>query len=90
MHAGIFLTTKANLFRRKVTPGSICEVFGNFEETTGHLLWHYYHTKEVWKEVSLDMNKVMDRCPKFLDLLWYARNVKQWPKEDVGLMVTTA
>ena len=63
---------------------------GNFEETAGHLLWHCYHAKEVWKEVTLDMDKVMDRCPKFLVLLWYARNVKQWPEEDVGLMVTTA
>ena len=33
------------------------------------------------------MDKIMDGCPKFLDLLWYARNVKQWPEEDVGLMV---
>ena len=38
----------------------------------------------------MDMDKIMDGCPEFLDLLWYARNVKQWPEEDVGLMVMTA
>ena len=38
----------------------------------------------------MDKDKVMDRCPKFLDLLWYARNVKQWSEEDIGLMVITA
>ena len=36
------------------------------------------------------MDKIMDGCPEFLDLLWYAQNVKQWPEEDVGLMVMTA
>ena len=84
------LPTKANLFRRKITPDNICEVRGNFEETTGHVLWHCYRGKEVWKEVGLDTDKVMDKCPEFLDLVWYARNVKQWSKEDIRLMVTTA
>ena len=70
------LPTKANLFHRKITIDNICEVCGNFEETTAHVLWHCHRAKEVWKEISLDMDKVMDKCPEFLDLLWYARNVK--------------
>ncbi|XP_030964645.1 uncharacterized protein LOC115985893 [Quercus lobata] len=84
------LPTKANLFRRKITPDSICEVCGNFEETTSHVLWHCHRAKEVWKEVGLDTDKVMDKCPEFIDLVWYARNVKQWTEEDIGLMVMTA
>ena len=84
------LPAKANLFRQRITADNTCKVCGNFEETTGHLLWHCHRAKEVWKEVRLDTDKVMDKCPEFLDLLWYARNVKQWPEEDVGLMVMTA
>ena len=38
----------------------------------------------------MDIDKVMDKCPEFIDLVWYARNVKQWSEEDIGLMVTTA
>ena len=83
------LPMKANLFRRKITVDNICEVCGNFEETTGHVLWHCHRAKEVWKETNLDMDKVMDRCPEFLDLLWYVRNVQKWPTEDVGLLVVT-
>ena len=37
----------------------------------------------------MDTDKVMDKCPEFLDLVWYARKVKQWSEEDIGLMVTT-
>nr|POF06547.1 putative ribonuclease h protein [Quercus suber] len=84
------LPMKANLFRRKITPNNIYEVCGNFEETTGHVLWHCYRAKEVWKEVSLDTDRVMDNCPEFIDLVWHARNVKHWSEEDIGLMVTTA
>ena len=84
------LPTKANLFRWKITTDNICEVCGNFEETTTHVLWNCHRAKEVWKEISLDTDKVMNRCSEFLDLLWYARNVKQWPEEDIGLMVITA
>ena len=84
------LPTKANLFRWKITADNICEVCGNFEETTAHVLWNCHRAKEVWKEISLDTDKVMNRCSEFLDLLWYARNVKQWPEEDIGLMVITA
>ena len=84
------LPTKANLFCWKITADNICEICGNFEETTAHVLWNCNHAKELWKEMSLETDKVMERCPEFLDLLWYARNVKQWPKEDIGLLVTTA
>ncbi|XP_023891683.1 uncharacterized protein LOC112003714 [Quercus suber] len=82
--------TKDNLFCRKITPDKICEVCGNFKETKDHVLWHCYPAKEVWKEVGLDTEKVMDKCPKFLDLVWYARNMKQWLEEDIRLMVMTA
>ena len=84
------LPTKANLFRRRITADNICEVCGNFEETTGHVLWHCHRAKEVWKETNLDMDKVMDKCPEFLDLLWYVWNVQKWLEEDVGLLVMTA
>nr|POE70391.1 hypothetical protein CFP56_68313 [Quercus suber] len=64
------------------------------EERTGHGVEESSNAtcmkEEVWKEVYLDKDKVMDKFPEFLDLLWYARNVKQWTGEDIGLMVTTA
>nr|POE67812.1 hypothetical protein CFP56_29351 [Quercus suber] len=69
---------------------TVKSAYRNFEETTGHVLWHCHRAKEVWKELSLDTDKIMDRCPEFLDLLWYARNVKQWTEEEVCLMVLTA
>lgn len=84
------LPTKANLFQRKIALDNICEVCGNFEKTTGHVLWHCYRAKGVWKEAGLDKDKVMDNCPEFIDLLWYVRNVKQWSEEDIGLMVMMA
>ena len=70
------LPTKANLFRWKITADNIYEVCGNFEETTAYVLWNCHRAKEVWKDISLDTDKVMNRCSEFLDLLWYARNVK--------------
>ena len=70
------LPTKANLFRRRIMADNTCEVCGSFEETTGHALWHCHRAKEVWKEAGMNTDKVMDNCPEFLDLLWYARNVK--------------
>lgn len=84
------LPTKANLFQHKIALDNICEVCGNFKETTGHVLWHCYRAKEVWKEAGLDKDKVMDNCPEFIDLLWYVRDVKQWSEEDIGLMVMMA
>ena len=72
------LPMKANLFHRKITADNICEVCGNFEQTTAHVLWHCHRAKEMWKEIGLDMDKIMDGCLEFLDLLWYARIVKQW------------
>ena len=61
-----------------------------FLDTTAHMLQHCHRAKEVWKEIGLDMDKIMDGYSEFLDLPWYARIVKQWPEEDVGLMVMTA
>ena len=63
---------------------------GNAEETTGHVLWQCHRAKEVWYEVGLAKDHVMDSCPEFLDLLWYGRNVKKWSEEDIELMVTMA
>lgn len=40
--------------------------------------------------MGLDKDDIMDSCPEFLDLLWYARNVKKWSEQDIELMVTTA
>ena len=84
------LPTKANLYRRQVTPDSICEVCGKAEETTAHLFWHCHRAKEVWNEVGIEKDHLMDSCPELLDLLWYGRNVKKWSEEEFGLMVMTA
>ena len=40
--------------------------------------------------MGIDKDHIMDSCPKFLDLLWYGRNVKKWLEENLGLMVMTA
>ena len=84
------LPKKANLYRRQVTPDSICEVCGKAEETTGHLFWQCHRAKEVWNEVGIEKDHFMDSCPELLDLLWYGRNVKKWSEEEFGLMVMTA
>ncbi|XP_030931239.1 uncharacterized protein LOC115957159 [Quercus lobata] len=78
------------MYRRQVTQDSRCKVCGNAEETTGHVLWQCHHAKEVWNEVGLAKDHVMDSCPEFLDLLWYGCNFKKWSEEDIGLMVMTA
>ena len=54
------------------------------------MLWQCHRAKEVWYEVGLAKDHVMDSCPEFLDLLWYGRNVKKWSEEDIELMVTMA
>ena len=82
--------TKENLFRRQVSQDNLCEVCGDYEETSGHLFWQCSRAKEVWTEAGFAQDKIMDRCPEFLDLLWYARNVKNWSDEDIRLMATTA
>lgn len=71
------IPAKSNLFRGQIAQDNICEVCGNFEETSVHLLWHCHRAKEVWEEVGFAKDKIMDNCPEFLDLLWYARNAKR-------------
>ncbi|KAK9993659.1 hypothetical protein SO802_023362 [Lithocarpus litseifolius] len=39
------LPTKANLFHKWIAQDSTCEVCGNSEETTGHLLWHCHRAR---------------------------------------------
>lgn len=62
------LPAKANLFYRQIAQDNICEVCGNFEETSGHLLWHCHRAKEVWEETGFAKDKIMNNCPEFLDL----------------------
>jgi len=42
------LSTKANLFRRKITKDLVCPLCGLVAETTGHILWGCGTAKEVW------------------------------------------
>ena len=71
------LPTKAKLFTRKVTQDDVCEECGVGVESSGHLFWHCSRAQEVWKASNLGLEAVLGEIHEFIDLVWYARNVKQ-------------
>ena len=47
-------------------------------ESTAHVLWHYSKAKEVWTAANIDLGSDVGEVRDFIDLVWYALNVKQW------------
>lgn len=48
--------------------------------------WHCERAKAVWSAMGL---ATMDRVPEFMDLVWYARNVKQMTDHSLASLITT-
>ena len=84
------LPTKANLHSRKVTPYSICEECGVAVESSNHVFWHYARAKEVWLATNVELGVEVGEVNEFLDLVWYARNVKQWSAQALACLFTIA
>ena len=72
------LPTKANLFSRKITQDDVCDECGTVVESTAHVLWHCAKAKEVWTAANIDLGSDVGEVRDFIDLVWYALNVKQW------------
>lgn len=66
-----------NLFVQKVTQDNVCEECGVAMESSGHLFWHCTRAQEVWKASNLGLKANLGEIHEFIDLVWYARNVKQ-------------
>ena len=83
------LPTKANLHSRKLTPDSICEECGAAVESSGHVFWHCARAKEVWSAANVEFGADVE-FGEFLDLVWFARNVKQWSAQALAGLCTIA
>ena len=46
-------------------------------ESSGHLFWHCKRGKEVWLASDLELETNLVEIHEFIDLVWYARTVKQ-------------
>lgn len=87
---GNILPTKANLYSRKVIPDNICEECGVDVESLGHVFWHCARAKEVWSAANVEFGADLGEVSEFLDLVWYARNVKQWSFQALACLFTIA
>ena len=84
------LPTEANLHSRKVTLDDICEECGVAVESLGHVFWHYARAKEVWLAANVELGAEVGEVGELLDLVWYARNVKQWSAQALACLFTIA
>nr|POF03540.1 putative ribonuclease h protein [Quercus suber] len=84
------LPTKANLHSRKVIPDNICEECGVAVESSGHVFWHCARAKEVWSAANVEFGADLGVVSEFLDLVWYARLVKQWSSQALASLFTIA
>ena len=84
------LPTKAKLFTRKVTQDDVCEECGVGVESSGHLFWHCRRAQEVWKASNLGLEAVLGEIHEFIDLVWYARNVKQMDTQALAQLFMVA
>nr|POF21129.1 hypothetical protein CFP56_06930 [Quercus suber] len=87
---GNILPTKANLHSRKVIPDNICEECGVAVESSGHVFWHCARAKEVWSAANVEFGTDLGVVSEFLDLVWYARSVKQWSSQALASLFTIA
>ena len=45
-------------------------------ESMAHVLWHCAKAKEVWTAANIDLSSDVGEVREFIDLVWYAQNVK--------------
>ena len=84
------LPTKANLFTWKVTQDNVCEECRVAVESSGHLFWHCSRAQKVWKALNLGLKAVFEEIHEFIDLVWYARNVKQMDAQALAQLFMIA
>ncbi|KAK7845520.1 putative ribonuclease h protein [Quercus suber] len=63
------LASKQNLARRKITENGVCDLCGDEEESTCHLLWFWDHAKEVWRNSKFALPFEISASWKFMDVL---------------------
>jgi len=83
------LPTKANLHIQKVTQDNVCEECGVAKESSGHVLWQCARAKEVWTAANEELGTKLG-VSEFLNLVWYAQNVKQWSSQALARLFTIA
>ena len=59
-------------------------------ESTAHVLWHCDKAKEVWTAANINLGPDVGEVREFIDLVWYARNVKQWSVQELARLFTVA
>ena len=82
------MPTKTNLHIRKVTQDNVCEECGVAVESLGHVLWQCARAKEVWTTANVELGTELGEVSEFLDLVWNARNVKQWFAQALARLFT--
>ncbi|XP_075656739.1 uncharacterized protein LOC142626904 [Castanea sativa] len=68
---------------------NVCEECGTVE-SSAHVLWHCARAKEVWTAANVDFGSDLGEVREFIDLLWYARNMKQWSAQDLAQLFVIA
>ncbi|KAL0011083.1 hypothetical protein SO802_006191 [Lithocarpus litseifolius] len=80
--------TKATLCHRPIISDPVCEVCGLAAETTGHLLWESNKAKEIWNEVSLNLEGLGHGCEDFTDILWKFIEIEPSSPMNLELFIT--
>ena len=67
-----------------------CEECGAAVDSSSHLFWHCKRPKEVCKASNIELETNLVEIHEFLDLVWYARIVKQMSDQaQAQLLMTT-
>ena len=59
-------------------------------ESSGYVLWQCARAKEVWTAANLVLGSELGEVSEFLDLVWYAWNVKQCFAQALARLFTIA
>ena len=87
------LSTKANLYLRKVINSPICEACGDAAESNGHVLRNCAIAQEVWElsGIPFDLDgDVFLEFQEFQDFLWHLKFRQRVDEELLGLVCTVA
>ena len=87
---GHILPTKANLQLQKVTQDNVCEECWVVVESSSHVFWHCVRAEEVWTTANVELGSDLVEIHEFIDLVWYARNVKQMSDQALAHLYTIA
>ncbi|KAL0002584.1 hypothetical protein SO802_016365 [Lithocarpus litseifolius] len=69
---------------------NVCEECGVAVESSGYLFWHCSRAHEVWKASNLGLEIGFGKVHEFIDLVWYARNVKQMDAQALAQLFMIA